>query len=66
MKISFALFWYRVSVIYVKIVNFYYLFAWLQPGLSEITGASTENVGNVSNVKSNFSVQNLISHFKKG
>lgn len=32
----------------------------------EIIVASTENVGNVSNVKSNFSVQNLISHFKKG
>ena len=50
----------------LKYLIFYYLFAWRQPGLSEITGASSENVGNVSNVKSNFSVQNLISHFKKG
>lgn len=66
MKIYFALFRYRGSVIYVKIVNFLLSLAWRQPGLSEITGASTENVGNVSNVKSNFSVQNLISHFKKG
>lgn len=50
----------------LKQLILYYLFVWRQPGLFEITRASTENVGNVSNVKSNFSVQNLISHFKKG
>jgi len=52
---------------YVKIVNFFIMSSncFTRPA-PQIMVASTENVGNVSNVKSNFSVQNLISRFKKG